>query len=81
MLSSEALQLWSNVVQSRTICVSSPAAVDFVRDPKDAPFLAAAIATSADYLITGDTDLFHAQPLLQTRVISVAEFAKLFGIE
>jgi len=77
----DVLKLWSDVVQGRTICVTTPPALDFARDPKDAPFLAAALATSADYLITGDADLFHAQPSLQTRVISVVDFAALFEIE
>jgi putative PIN family toxin of toxin-antitoxin system len=30
---------------------------DFPRDPKDAPFLAAAVAWRADFLISGDKDL------------------------
>ncbi len=49
--------------------------VDFPRDPKDAPFLAAALAAGADYLITGDRDLLDARDSLPCRVVTVAEFA------
>jgi uncharacterized protein len=79
-LSAEILDRWTELVQLRTICVASPPALEFGRDPKDAPFLAAAIATSADYLITGDGDLFAAQPLLTTRVVSVAEMAQVLAL-
>lgn len=40
----EEIQRWTDLVQFRTICVGSPPAIEFLRDPKDAPFLAAAIA-------------------------------------
>lgn len=53
---------------------------DFPRDPKDVPFLLAALASQADYLITGDKDLLEAQHLVPTRIVTVAEFAHLFGI-
>ncbi len=53
---------------------------DFPRDPKDVPFLVAALASDADYLITGDKDLREAQALVPTRIVTVAEFARLFGI-
>jgi len=39
---------------------SPPCVPDFPRDPKDAPFLAAALAARADFLITGDNDLLQA---------------------
>jgi putative PIN family toxin of toxin-antitoxin system len=79
-LSAEIIDRWTELVQSRTICVASPPAVEFVRDPKDAPFLAAAIATNADYLITGDRDLAMAQLVVATRIVSVAEMAQVLGI-
>src|SRR5690348_5562096 len=53
-LSTEALQRWTDLLLHSTACVSSPPAVAFSRDPKDAPLLAAAIATNSDYLVTGD---------------------------
>ncbi|MBI1904183.1 MAG: putative toxin-antitoxin system toxin component, PIN family [Planctomycetia bacterium] len=48
---------------------------DFPRDPKDAPILAAALATGAEFLITGDRDLLDARGAIATRIVTVAEFA------
>ena len=76
----EVLQRWIDLIQARTICVTSPPAVNFARDPKDAPILSVAMATSADYLISGDRDLLQAQSLVQTHIVPTAEFAVLFGI-
>ncbi len=65
----------------RTVNVGNPLrSVRFSRDPKDAPFLVAALATHADILITGDTDLLQAKDLMATRVVTVAEFASEFPI-
>ena len=50
------------------------------RDPKDAIFLAAAVAASADFLITGDNDLLQAKASVTTRIVTVAEFAIELGI-
>lgn len=65
----------------RTVNVGSPAHVpDFPRDPKDAPFLAAALAGRADFLITDDKDLVQAGGLVATRIVTVADFSREFGI-
>ena len=52
----------------------------FPRDPKDELFIAAALASDADYLITGDKDLLEEKPLTSTQIVRPAEFARLFGI-
>lgn len=80
-LSSELIQHWSELIDMRMIAVANPRqAIDFPRDPKDIPFLAAAIAIEADYLITGDRDLLNANISIATRIVSVSEFAAEFGI-
>lgn len=53
---------------------------DFPRDPKDVPFLAAALAAQADILITGDKDLLDARHLVSTHIVTVAEFAAEFQV-
>ena len=65
----------------RTILVPSPP-IDpaFVRDPKDIVFLSTAIATGADFLITGDRDLLCVTMTASTRIISAADFASVFHI-
>ncbi len=80
-LPANVLREWHDLIHARTIPVSvSLPPVSFPRDPKDAPFLAAAIATGADYLITGDNDLLQSRLPLATRIVSAAEFARIFQI-
>jgi uncharacterized protein len=80
-LSAETLADWTATLNLRTVIVGSPpAALDFPRDPKDAPFLAAALACHADLLITGDQDLLQAKDFVSTRIVTVADFASEFQI-
>lgn len=79
-LSEETLLRWSELIEMRSIVIASPLQIEFPRDPKDAPFLAAAIAVGAHYLITGDRDLFSAKLSISTRIVSVSEFVAEFGI-
>ncbi|NEP91257.1 MAG: putative toxin-antitoxin system toxin component, PIN family [Okeania sp. SIO2C2] len=69
-----------NLVQVLTLRVKVDVAVDFPRDRKDAKFLACALSAQADYLITGDADYSEAQSLINTKIVSVAEFINLFQI-
>jgi uncharacterized protein len=64
---------WFNLIDEATKVIDVEVSVDFPRDPKDAKFLECAIATNADYFITGDRD-FNASTSLTTQIISVAEF-------
>jgi uncharacterized protein len=61
-------QTWRVFVEDVTIRVEPSTPPAFPRDPKDEPFIAAALACDADYLITGDKDLLDEQPLLSTRI-------------
>lgn len=44
-----------------------------LRDPKDAPVLAAAMYAGADYLVTGDKDFFTPEVQAKVRVVSARE--------
>jgi putative PIN family toxin of toxin-antitoxin system len=80
-LDEQTLRGWAELLRMRTVNVGSPPRVpDFPRDPKDAPFLAAALAAHADFLITGDRDLLEAKSLVATRIVTVAEFCTEFQI-
>ncbi len=80
-LDEEILERWAGLLAMRTVNVGSPpTAPDFPRDPKDAPFLAAALAAHADFLITGDQDLLQAKSFVATRIVTVAEFSSAFRI-
>jgi uncharacterized protein len=52
--------------------------VDFPRDQKDAKFLACALASKADYLLTGDRDFEEAKSFPNVKVISVSSFVTQF---
>jgi len=80
-LEEQTLKRWAELLEMRTVNVGSPPTVpDFPRDPKDAPFLAAALAAHADFLITGDKDLLQAKNIVSTRIVTVAEFSNEFQI-
>jgi putative PIN family toxin of toxin-antitoxin system len=80
-LDEQTLERWAEMLAMRTVNVGSPPHVpDFPRDPKDAPFLAAALAAQADFLVTGDKDLLQAKDIVATRIVTVAEFCSEFGI-
>ncbi len=81
-LSDAIREHWLQLVESRTIGLDLPLFPKpaELRDPKDAPFVAA-LAAQADYLITGDRDLLVARQLIPTtKVVTVAEFCRLFGV-
>ncbi|MGZ9166593.1 MAG: putative toxin-antitoxin system toxin component, PIN family [Anaerolineales bacterium] len=50
--------------------------IDFPRDRKDAKFIACALNTDADYLITGDKDFVEAEKMMSTTILSVKMFRK-----
>jgi uncharacterized protein len=80
-LSQEVLREWIELIEMRTAMVPSPPSnVTLPRDPKDAVFLAASLSTNADFLITGDKDLLECNATIDTRIVSVAEFAAEFQI-
>ncbi|MGI9066557.1 MAG: putative toxin-antitoxin system toxin component, PIN family [Pyrinomonadaceae bacterium] len=79
-ISSAIQQDFRVFIETVTICISPAIPPPFPRDSKDELFIAAALASEADYLITGDKDLLEAQPLASTQIVRPAEFARLFGI-
>lgn len=77
---SDIQQSFSNLIEIVTIRVQPVRSPAFPRDPKDEIFIGAALASEADYLITGDKDLLDLQHLASTQILSPANFARLFGI-
>src|SRR5215813_11652331 len=73
-------QSFSNLIEIVTIRVQPLTPPPFSRDPKDEIFIGAALATDADYLITGDRDLLDLERLSSTQILNPAEFARFFGI-
>ncbi|MBF2016550.1 MAG: putative toxin-antitoxin system toxin component, PIN family [Rivularia sp. T60_A2020_040] len=76
-LTQEQLNRWYEFLDNATVLISSGLEIDFPRDQKDAKFLACAVESNADFLITGDLDFTEAQTLIQTTIVSVSSFKKL----
>lgn len=68
---------WFELLDQMTINVDVDIELEFARDRKDAKFLACALASDADFLITGDRDFTQAEKLVNTTIISVSLFKKL----
>ncbi|MBE2202061.1 MAG: putative toxin-antitoxin system toxin component, PIN family [Anaerolinea sp.] len=73
----DLLQRWYQLLDEMTTSYTVQWAVDFPRDQKDAKFLACALVTEADFLITGDHDFAEAQKLVKTIILSVSQFKNL----
>ena len=76
-LAEELLQRWYKILESLTLSVDVDIEVEFARDRNDAKFVACALASDAQFLITGDRDFTQAEKLMNTTVISVLLFKKL----
>jgi uncharacterized protein len=76
-LPEEVRRKWDETFATLTTVIESVVEIDFLRDRKDAKFLACALAADADYLITGDKDFAEAQKMMNTTIISVSAFKKL----
>jgi uncharacterized protein len=76
-LTDEVRNSWFEIIDTFATLINVNVSIDFPRDTKDAKFLACAVASEADFLITGDSDFNQAQTLLNTTIISVSLFNKL----
>jgi putative PIN family toxin of toxin-antitoxin system len=79
-LSDSVKEKWLNIVEEATtkIDIDVEVKVNFPRDRKDEKFLACAVVSEADFLITGDHDFEEMQVLLPTTlIISVTLFNEL----
>jgi putative PIN family toxin of toxin-antitoxin system len=76
-LSTEQQQRWLKIIDAFTTTIDVNISVDFPRDPKDAKFLECAIASNADYLVTGDRDFDDISDLQNTQVVSASRFLEI----
>jgi len=80
-LSTEQQQRWLKIIDAFTTTIDVNISVDFPRDPKDAKFLECAIASNADYLVTGDRDFDEISDLQNTRVVSASRFLEILELK
>lgn len=76
-LAPQVIEKWEYIVTNLTVLVDVDLPLEFPRDQKDAKFLACALVSDADYLITGDADFTEALKLTNTTIISVSLFKQL----
>ena len=76
-LPADILKRWFDILDRSTSTIEPNLSIDFPRDQKDAKFLVCAVASNADYFITGDRDFSEARKLLKTTIIHVSMFIKL----
>ncbi len=69
---------WLELIDLAVIPIDVNLTIDFPRDRKDAKFLACAISSGADYLITGDQDFQDVPDLGVTKVVTVSQFLEIF---
>lgn len=74
VLPPEILDQWFELLERFTVTYHTELTIDSPRDQKDAEFLSCAIASGADFFITGDRDFSQAQRLLTTTILSVIQF-------
>ena len=70
------LDQWTRLLQEVTTLVEVDRSVEFPRDQADAKFIECALASEADFFVTGDRDFGEARKILTTTVISVASFER-----
>lgn len=71
------LDRWFTLLDEVTTLAIVDVPIEYLRDHKDAIFLSCAVASQADYLITGDRDFTEARRLLVTTILSVSQFKRL----
>lgn len=76
-LSQITRQEWLKLIDLVVIPIDVKLTIDFPRDRKDAKFLACAIFSGANYLITGDKDFENIPVFGTTRVVTVSQFLEI----
>ena len=76
-LSQPILLKWVQLLDGLTVSVDVDIEREFARDRKDAKFLACALVSDVESLVTGDRDFAQAEKLVNTTIISVSLFKKL----
>jgi uncharacterized protein len=79
-LDQESIEKLLSLIQQQAIWVSPRIPVNILsRDPTDNKFLECALASQADYLITGNTRHFPLKKFQGTRIINPKDFIDLIG--
>jgi len=67
-LSRELVGEWLELLGDSITIIPTSLEIEFPRDRKDAKFIACALSTDADWLITGDEDFVDAEKMMNTTI-------------
>lgn len=73
----ETLREWVETIEGAVSIFECDLEIEFPRDQKDAKFLACAMISNADFLVTGDRDFEEAQRFGHTKILSATQFKTL----
>ena len=76
--SDEFVNRWLGLIMTSVTVYLPTANIDFPRDYNDTKFLECAEIARADLFITGDRDFEEAEGIIDTFIISVTNFVRLF---
>ena len=76
--SDDFVNRWLELILASVTVYLPTANIDFPRDSNDAKFLECAEIARADLFITGDRDFEEAEGIIDTFIISVTNFVRLF---
>jgi len=76
-LDDSLISQWTSIFERSIMLFPVTEQIEFPRDTKDAKFLACALSTEAEYLVTGDRDFEEAAKLVNTTILSVRQFLDL----
>ena len=74
----ELSQKWKEFILENIALTSSNIKVSICRDKKDNMFLECALSCGADYIVSGDDDLISLKNIEKIKIVTVAEFLKVF---
>ncbi len=67
------------LIEQQGILVEPALVVPVSRDPKDDVFLACALASRSDYLVSGDEDLLVLDEYRGTKIVTVSQFLEILS--
>lgn len=74
------LKEWLDIIEDQGEFVEPSEKVSVCRDEKDNKFLEAALASNADFLITGDKDLLVLKKYKKTKIITPRRFLEIYRV-
>lgn len=76
-INKEQAERFVALIQRKAVLIQLTDVLQVSRDPKDDMFLACAVVSDSDYLVSGDSDLLDLQTHARTQIIRPVEFLNI----